>query len=163
MGEDLGKREFMKNIVFLMLGLLVMGYAEEERPMVYPFDVTLGGQKAEMGDWGDLFAVVKKPVKADATLALDKEVPMIIVNAFPCEEDGTILMNGAPAAIILGQKTAEVKLDATMDKKKLAAGTYLMNVVADGKTSRVVFTVTDGAKKIVLPDFKKLADFLRGK
>ena len=145
------------------MGLVITGFAEEERPMLYPFDVTLGGHKAEMGDWGDLFAVVKEPVKPDAVLALEKVVPMIIVNAFPCKEDGTILMAGAPAAVILAQKTAEVKLDATMDKKKLGAGTYLMNVVADGKTSRVVFTVTDGKKKIELPNFKKIADFLKGK
>lgn len=153
----------MKKIIFLMLGLLVTVHAEEERPMLYPFDVTLGGQKAVMGDWGDLFAVVKQPVKPDAVLKLEKEVPMLIVNAFPCKEDGTVLMVGAPAAIILGNETAEVKLDATMDKKKLEPGTYLMNVVADGKTSRVVFTITDGKKEVKLPDFRKLADFLRGK
>lgn len=131
--------------------------------MLYPFDVKLGGQKAVMGDWGDLFAVVKEPVKPDAILAIEKEVPMLIINAFPCKEDGTILMAGAPAAVIFANKTSEVKLDATMDKKKLQPGTYLMNVVADGKTSRVVFTVTDGKKKVALPNFKKLADFLRGK
>lgn len=153
----------MKKILMLVLSMVSMGLCEEERPLLYPFDVTLGGQKAEMGDWGDLFAVVKEPVKPDAVLALEKEVPMLIVNAFPCKEDGTILMAGAPAAVIFVQNAAEVKLDATMDKKPLEAGTYLMNVVADGKTSRVVFTVTDGKKKIELPDFKKLTDFLRRK
>ena len=71
-------------------------------------------------------------------------------------------MEGAPAAVIFANKVKEVKLDATMDKKKLAPGTYLMNVVANGNTSRVVFTVTDGGK-VKLPDFGKLMNFLKGK
>ena len=159
----LGKGFVMKTIFTLMLCLIAIVHAEEERPLLYPFDVTLGGHKAVMGDWGELFAVVKEPVKPDAILAIEAEAPMLIVNAFPCKEDGTILMDGAPAAVIFAQTTAEVKLDATMDKKKLAPGTYLMNVVANGKTSRVVFTVTDGKKPVKLPDFGKLMDFLKGK
>jgi hypothetical protein len=146
----------------MLMGLATVCGEEVERPLLYPFEVTLGGQKAEIGEWGDLFAVVKVPVKADAVLSLEKEAPMLIVNAFPCKEDGTILMDGAPAAVIFANQTKEVKLDATMDKKKLAPGTYLMNVVANGKTSRVVFTVTDGGK-VKLPDFGKLMNFLKGK
>ncbi len=153
----------MKTILVLMFAFASLGFAEEERPMLYPFDVTLNGQKAEIGDWGDLFAVVKEPVKADAVLAIDKVAPMLIINAFPCKEDGSILMDGAPAAVIFAKETAEVKLDATMDKKNLAPGTYLMNVVANNRTSRVVFTVTDGKKAVKLPDIGKLVDFLRGK
>ena len=148
--------------LWMLMGLAAVLGEEAERPLLYPFEVTLGGQKAEIGEWGDLFAVVKEPVKADAVLSLEKEAPMLIVNAFPCKEDGTILMDGAPAAVIFANQTKEVKLDATMDKKKLAPGTYLMNVVANGKTSRVVFIVTDGGK-VKLPDFGKLMNFLKGK
>ena len=148
--------------LWMLMGLVAVLGEEAERPLLYPFEVTLGGQKAEIGEWGDLFAVVKEPVKADAVLSLEKEAPMLIVNAFPCKEDGTILMDGAPAAVIFANQTKEVKLDATMDKKELAPGTYLMNVVANGKTSRVVFTVTDGGK-VKLPDFGKLMNFLKGK
>lgn len=153
----------MKAIFLTMLfGLSAVSGEEAERPLLYPFDVALGGQKAKIGEWGDLFAVVKVPVKADALLTLENEAPMLIVNAFPCKEDGTILMDGAPTAVIFAKQTKEVKLDATMGQKKLAPGTYLMNVVANGKTSRVVFTVTDGGK-VKLPDFGKLMDFLKGK
>lgn len=149
-------------VMCLFVGASAIAEEQGERPLLYPFDVTLGGHKAEIGAWGDLFAVVKVPVKADAVLAIDKEAPILIVNAFPCKEDGTILMEGAPAAVIFANKVKEVKLDATMDKKKLAPGTYLMNVVANGNTSRVVFTVTDGGK-VKLPDFGKLMNFLKGK
>jgi hypothetical protein len=38
-------------------------------------------------------------------------------------------------SVVFAQETAEVKLDATMDKKKLATGTCLMNVVANDKTT----------------------------
>ena len=149
--------------VFVVLAFVVVSvFAQDERPVLYPFDVTVGGQKAEMGDWGDLFAVVKEPVKADALLEIPKIAPMLIINAFPCKEDGTILMDGAPAAILFVKDTNQVKLDATMDGKKLTAGTYLMNVVANNKTSRVVFTVADGTK-VKLPSLDKIVSFLKGK
>ncbi len=50
-----------------------------------------------------------------------------------------------------------------MDKKPLKPGTYLMNVVAHGTTSRVVFTVEDKSGKLKMPDFKKVFDFLSKK
>ncbi len=152
----------MRWVALLFLGLVV-SVSGEERPLLYPFDVTLGGQIAETGDLGDLFAVIKEPVEADAVLAIDQDAPVLIVNAFPCKEDGTILMDGAPAAVLFAQNASEVRLDATMDGKRLAAGTYLMNVVASGKTSRVVFTVRDGRKPVKLPDLGKLVEFLKGR
>lgn len=81
---------------------------------------------------------------------------------FFVEENGTVVMN-RPAAVIFAQDTNEVKLDQTMDKKKLAPGTYLMNIVAHDKTSRVVFTVSDGKTQLKLPDLSKIVVFLKGK
>jgi hypothetical protein len=43
--------------------------AEEERPIVYPFDVTVGGQKAVVQKDNMLFVVIEKPVKPDAVVA----------------------------------------------------------------------------------------------
>ncbi len=146
----------------LLLAMLSLTFAEEAKPLLYPFDVSLDGNKAEIGEWGDLFAVIEEPVKPDAVLTIEKAAPMLIVNAFPCQEDGTILMDGAPAAIIFAKETGQVKLSETMDKKPLAPGTYLMNVVANGKTSRVVFTVK-GAEKMKLPAIGKIVDFLKRK
>ena len=40
--------------------------------MLYPFDVTVGGQKAVMQQGNILFAVIEKPVKADALLEIEK-------------------------------------------------------------------------------------------
>ena len=132
-----------------------------DRESFYPFDITLGGTKAEMKPGNELFAEVSKPVAADAVLALEKEVPMLIVNAFPCKEDGTV-EDAQAAAVIFANNVKEVKLDATMDKKKLPPGTYLANVVAEGKTSRIVFTVAapDAKPKI---DFSKVLGFLKKK
>lgn len=129
--------------------------------MFLPFDITLGGVKAEMKDGNDLFAQISKPVAADAVLALDEEVPMLIVNAFPCAEDGTVLENQT-AAVIFANKVKEVKLDATMDKKKLKPGMYLANVVANSKTSRIVFQVAEPDSKIKV-DFSKVFQFLKKK
>jgi hypothetical protein len=144
-----------------VLACLVSSLAAEERPALYPFDVTLGGTKAEMKAGNEIFAEVSKPVAPDAVLALEKEVPMLIVNAFPCKEDGSVEETQA-AAIIFAQNVKEVKLDATMDKKKLAPGTYLANVVADGKTSRIVFVVAAPDQKPPV-NFSKVLGFLKKK
>jgi hypothetical protein len=100
-------------------------------------------------------------VTDDAVLALEKQVPMLIVNAFPCKEDGTV-EDAQAAAIIFANNVKEVKLDATMDRKKLKPGTYLANVVAENKTSRIVFTVAaaDAKPKV---DFSKVLGFLKKK
>jgi hypothetical protein len=146
----------LASLVFFVLPL-----SAEERPLVYPFDVTLGGTKAEMKEGNELFAEVSKPVAADAVLALDKVVPMLIVNAFPCKDDGTV-EDAQAVGIYFANNVKEVKLDATMDKKKLPPGTYLANIVAEGKTSRIVFTIAapDAKPKV---DFSKILGFLKKK
>jgi len=152
----------MKNLLRCFLGLLLIGsVVAEDRPMFLPFDITLGGVKAEMKGDNDLFAEISKPVAADAILALEAEVPMLIVNAFPCAEDGTVLETQT-AAVIFANKVKEVKLDATMDKKKLKPGKYLANVVANGATSRIVFQVAEPGSKIKV-DFSKVFKFLKKK
>ncbi len=141
-----------------------MAWAEEEpRPVIYPFDVTVGGQKAKVQKGNLLFAVVEKPVKPDAVVRIEKESPLFIINAFACKEDGSVMAPDQQPAVIFNQNAKETKLNATMDKKPLKPGTYLMNIVAHGTTSRVVFTVEDKTGKIKMPDFKKVFDFLSKK
>lgn len=146
----------MKSLLCL---ILLLPLVAEERPLFLPFDITLGGEKAVMEDGNELFAQIGKPVKADAVLELEAEVPMLIVNAFPCKEDGTVLETQT-AAVIFANKAKQVKLSDTMDKKKLKPGMYLANVVADGKTSRIVFEVGEAKKKV---DFSKILSFLKKK
>lgn len=152
----------MKRRVFLAIIASVLPVFSAEPPPLYPFEVTLGGQKAAVKNHDDIFAVVAEPVQGNAALTIAEKSPMLIVNAFPCKEDGTVMMD-RPAAVIFAQDVNEVKLDQTMDKQKLAPGTYLMNVVAHQKTSRVVFTVSDGKTQIKLPDLSKIVNFLKGK
>lgn len=148
----------MKALAFLT-ALFLLPLAAEERPMFLPFDLTLGGEQAVMENGNELFAQIDKPVKADAVLELEAEVPMLIVNAFPCKEDGTVVESQA-AAVIFAKDTKQVKLSDTMDKKKLEPGNYLANVVANGKTSRIVFQVGEAKKKV---DFSKILGFLKKK
>jgi hypothetical protein len=150
----------------VLLSVLLLGagvaMAEEERPIVYPFDVTVGGQKAVVQKDNMLFVVIEKPVKPDAVVALEKESALFVINAFPCKLDGTILENQV-AAVIFKNKAREMKLNETIDKKVLKPGTYLMNVVAHNATSRVVFTVSEKKGDVKLPDFKKILQFLKKK
>ena len=156
----------MKNAMMLCSWLLLacgVAGGEEKRPAVYPFDVTVGGQKARMKEGNILFAVVEKPVQPDAVVAIEKQSPLFIINAFACQEDGSVMEPGQQPAVIFSQNARETKLSATMDKKPLKPGTYLMNIVAHGTTSRVVFTVEDKSGKIKTPDFKKVFQFLNKK
>ncbi len=152
----------MKTILLTMLLAVSSVFAEEARPTFLPFDVTVGGQKAEMKGQNEIFAVIEKPVKPDAPLVIGKESPMLIVNAFACKEDGTV-EEASPSAVIFAQNTAATTLNATMDKKPLAPGTYLMNIVAHQATARVVFTVEDPTSKVKLPTLDSILGFLKKK
>lgn len=149
--------------LLLMLGLL-SGWAAAQEPLdtagIYPFKVTVGGQEAKMQKKGDLFAVIAKPVKTDALLKIEKQSDLLIVNAFRREGDGTVA-NGTTPAAMFAQKADQVKLNATLDKKVLKPGRYLMNVVAHSKTSRVVVTVDDPEAEAKLPSLTQITEALR--
>ncbi|MGJ8695499.1 MAG: hypothetical protein ACSHYF_04225 [Verrucomicrobiaceae bacterium] len=152
-------------LFFLALASLASAQEPEKAPLLYPFKVTIGDQTAAVTKHDDLFAVIARPVKADAPLKIEKESPLLIINAFPCADDGTVA-DAQAANIIFAQNTAEVSLkdtkDRTMQPKPLAPGTYLANIVAHGKTSRVVFTVQGNDGKVKLPDISKIIKFLKG-
>ncbi|MFK7910660.1 MAG: hypothetical protein AB8F34_08655 [Akkermansiaceae bacterium] len=152
----------MKLITIFTAMLLAVVHAEEvKRPLFYPFDVTIDGQKAAMQEDNTLFAVIEKPVKADALLEIGKEAPSIIINAFAVNEKGEVMQPGQQPAIIFANKTTSTKLSATIDKKPLKPGRYLANIVANGGTSRVVFVIEDKSGKIKIPSIKDLVDFMK--
>ena len=156
--------------LFLVVNLFAQDVVEkaeekkvEERPVFYPFDVTIGGQKAMMQKGNILFAVVDKPVKPDALLQIEKAASMLIINAFSVKENGAVMEPGAQPAVYFVKEKNSVKLTETMDKKPLNPGRYLVNVVAHGATSRVLFVVADpdGSKKdLKIPSVKQVFDFM---
>ena len=114
--------------------------AQEQTPL--PFSVSLGGQAAQVkGKPGEAaFATVEKPVAANAPLEVGAKGDMIIVNVVAADDKGTPAAGAAPAVLLIqnGNKTT---LDKTMDGQKLAAGSYLMSVVAEGRTASITFKV----------------------
>jgi hypothetical protein len=152
----------MKCHLLAAIVMISCAIAEEARPIFLPFDVMLGDQKATMKTGNEVFAVVEKPVKPNVMLTLEKNTPMLIINAFACKEDGSV-EQGTPAAVIFAQNTANTPLDATLDKKPLAPGAYLMNVVAGQETARIVFTIEDPAAKVKMPSLDAILGFLRKK
>jgi hypothetical protein len=107
---------------------------------VMPFAITLDGQAT--GKNNEITALIANPVANNAEIFVDVPTDkMIIINAFPSDAKGNV-PSGAKAAILLIKKGQnKTTMDKTTDNKKLKAGTYLMNIVGDGKTARVVFTV----------------------
>lgn len=126
-------------LVLAALLIPVLARAQEGRPDIYPFDVTVGGQLAKVTDEFPVCARVEKPVTADAAIEVGTQPGTIIINAFPSNEKGEV-PEGAQGVILMAEGT-KTALDQTMDKARLSPGTYLMNVVAGGTTARVLFTV----------------------
>lgn len=109
---------------------------------ILPFPVKVGGQEAKAEGADPLVATLAEPVAADAEIevTVEEDLPVLIISAFPSDANGTPA-DGATPAIIVGQNTKVVKLDATMDKKTLAPGFYVLNLAAAGKTARVLLQV----------------------
>ena len=163
------KKLAMFSMLALLSGVMVAADASAaekvavKRPILYPFDVTIGDQKAVMQKGNILFAVIEKPVKPDALLKIEKKAPMMIINAFAVKANGAVMEAGQQPAIYFVKENNQVALNATMDKKPLKPGRYLINVVAHGTTSRVVFVVGDAngeVDELKIPSAKQVFDFL---
>ncbi len=120
--------------------LLGAGFAlaqEEDGPL--PFPLTLGGQTPKIVDPTIGHAVLANPVAANAELAVTTDEAMIIVNIFDSDEKGEA-KPGQPLVVLM-QNVKKIPINKTMDGRAPAPGYHLMNVVAGGKTARVVFLV----------------------
>lgn len=126
-------------LIALMPGLAVAQAQNTDIPTALPFAVTIGGQAATYKA-GEAFAKLDKPVKSDAAIEVDLNVPMIVINATASSEKGEPVPGAIPATILL-QGTNKGTLAGTMDKKPLAAGHYLLTVVAEGRTAAILFTI----------------------
>jgi hypothetical protein len=132
---------YMKKFVFgLGGGILALGLATlQAQDGSLPFPVSLGGQAATYKA-GEPFAKVAKPVKSDAAIDVTTKADMIIINVNKTNEKGEPEGAGQPAVILL-QGTTKSALDKSMDKRKFAAGNYLLSVVAEGKTASILFKI----------------------
>jgi hypothetical protein len=130
----------MRKFVSGCCGILALGLATlPAQDGSLPFAVSLGGQAATYKA-GEPFAKVAKPVKSDAAIEVSAKADMIIINVNKTNEKGEPEGAGQPAVILL-QGTNKSALDKSMDKRKFAAGNYLLSVVAEGKTASILFKV----------------------
>jgi hypothetical protein len=132
-------RIFLAAAASLVLALDI-AVAQEFTPL--PFSVTIGGQAAQVKGKASeaTVAAVDRPVASNAALEVGAKADMIIVNVVSANEKGAPV-EGATPAIILIQGGNKTTLDKTMDGTKLAAGNYVMAVVAEGKSATVAFKV----------------------
>ena len=108
---------------------------------VLPFAVKLAGQAAAPKN--DICAAIANPVANNAEIVVSAaKNDMMIINVFHSDDNGNVSTASKAAAIILIKKGEnKTTLDKTTEKHKLKAGTYMMNVMAERKTARVIFTV----------------------
>ncbi len=131
------KSTFLALLVFLGLSLVLPAAAETEDGML-PFPVTVGGQAATYKA-GDAFAKLGKPVRNNAEIEVTTKSDMTIINVAAVDKKGT--QTGAAPAVILLQATNKGTLAGTMDKQKIAPGTYLMSVTTDSHTATIFFEI----------------------
>ncbi len=132
----------MKTLLLALLSIVTTGLASAraQDDGSLPFPVSLGGQAATYNK-GEPFAKVAKAVKNDAAIEVTaKADQMIIINVNKTDEKGAPAAGVQPAIIIL-QNTNKGTLAGTMDKQKLAAGNYMLSVIASGKTATILFKV----------------------
>jgi hypothetical protein len=127
-------------VIALALGmmgpLLSNGFAAD----VLPFDVSIGGQKAVLSSSAAIFASIPNPVPSNADVRIHQETQTVIINVFSCDAKGNPTDGVAPA-ILMFQGKANGTMAETLDNKPLGPGTYVANVVSNGKTSRVFFQI----------------------
>jgi hypothetical protein len=127
-------------LVFVILGILTAGWLHAQaKPAGYPFDVKIGGQAAVLiKDW---FARIPNPVSADAVIeAVGLTVTdTMFINIYKSDSEANAEQTNA--AIIMVNGTNKAKMNQTVSKQPLVAGTYLANIQVGSETSRVVFTV----------------------
>lgn len=128
----------LTTLVAIVAMLTGVALASGNNPL--PFGVKIGGQSAQRSKGHATVAVIAKPVAPDARLSVQHVKGEVIVNLFPAKPDGTT-RPGAKAMILLFKANSSKKLSENMQKKKPASGYYLANVMAGGKTSRVVFRI----------------------
>lgn len=131
----------MKFLLLAIVSIFTFGVATSHAQDAgsLPFPVSLGGQAATYKK-GEPFAKVAAPVKNDAAIEVTAKGNPIIINVNKTDAKGQPAPGGAPAIILL-QGTNKGSLAGTMDKSKLAAGDYMLSVVADGKTATILFKV----------------------
>lgn len=148
-----------QRIFLLIAAFLPLADAADDTPLFLPFSVSVGEQQATVTGKMDLFATLERPVELADPLVIGKEAPQLIVNAFECLPDGTVLEQGAPV-IWFQQTTDTIALDAPMQGRLESGKTYLLNIVAHNTTARLVMTI-DKEGGVKLPDFEAIAKFLR--
>ena len=130
----------IRTSIAVLFALALSAFAEHP---ILPFPVTVGGQEAKAKSPTSIYAELEKEVAADAEVELKLEKPtMIFINVFPCDAKGATIPGGK-TTVIVAQNTTKAKLDATIDKSTLKPGLYISNIVAAGKTSRVMFKVKE--------------------
>ena len=130
-------------IIFLAWLIHFSLSAQDSRPAIYPFDVTVGEQKATISGQSAIFAKIPKPITNDATVSLATEPEMVITNIFPTNGKGEPTQDAsAKAKVIITQKGNTFRLNQTMDQSILEPGDYVMNIVLQTKgTARVFFKI----------------------
>lgn len=129
-----------KSLAFLMI-IVVMSFGSSALAAsdpLYPFEVKINGEAAVKTDVTTLFAEVKSAVPADASIEVAGE-GQVIINVFAADASGNPATGASPEILLF--EAPNGALDKLLSGSKLKAGKYHANIIANGATAKVVFTV----------------------
>jgi len=107
---------------------------------VLPFEVIIDGQTAMHSEAHKTVGTIPEPIPASAEIALPASAGQVIVNAFPSDANGETSPT-AQAKILLFNADDNGRLNKTVDGSQLASGYHLLNIMAGGKTARVLIQI----------------------
>jgi len=107
---------------------------------VLPFEVIIGDQIATHSEEHKNIGIIADPVSNSAEIKLPASDGQVIVNAFPSDTSGETDPT-AQAKVLLFDADDSGRLDQTIDGSKLASGYHLLNIMAGGKTARVLIQI----------------------
>lgn len=110
-----------------------------------PFDVTIGGQAAQMNN--EFCAKIAEPVDDNAEISVGiNSKNTIVLTVTPGTKEGLVQHGKKPEVLTItnNQKTA---LDKTYSGKKIKPGLYILNANADNKVASIIFEIKKPSKK----------------
>lgn len=136
-GEQMKKLKLLSASTLIVLIFSTVVFAG--RPEFYPFDVKVAGQLGVPA--ANQVAKIANSVTSDADVEVVATVTdTMFVNIFASDPKGLVANTTSPE-IILVNGSNKFKLNQTMSKKTLPPGNYMMNIMANNVTSRILFTV----------------------
>lgn len=112
---------------------------QEDIAATLPFEVIIGGQKAQQNT--EFCAKLPLPVNNKAEIVISElDDDLIVITIIPATKDG-LPKSGKKPVVLQTVDSNKLNLEKSFSGKKLSPGSYVMNINANNKIATVLFTI----------------------